>query len=249
MHRVVSALFAVALVAAAPSTASAQVVTNVNWDGLFVGAHVGTTFRVPGFSTMEAGPNFYNSPLDVIDADGSGGAVIGLQAGWNKTLPHNLLVGGEFSFGKLGYSGSGVSTLFGGDTEAKVRGGMGWTAVARVGYRITERAMPYFAIGFIGTTAHVSVFDDCTVSPCGGGTVDADGSAMGDDMVWGFGFEHRLPTIIRGKQTSLNISWMNSDFRFDARATDGTYSWNFNPHIPKSVLQVNFNIYLEKWSR
>jgi opacity protein-like surface antigen len=230
------------LTLSAASTASAQ---TFEWQGLYAGANAGFTFRNLNFSAVEGGPDFYNSAFDSINGPVDNGITFGGQVGYNWAVSPSLIVGGELSFGKFGYSGMAASGLFNGDTVAESSGGMGWTALGRAGYALGDRALPYFAFGYLGATNNVSIVDDCDTSPCGGGLIDIAASGMEGRYVWGFGFEYAVkPEAVR--PVSIKVEWLNTDFRTFVTAEDSDLdvSWNFNTHFPRSVLRASVNIHL-----
>lgn len=148
-----------------------------NWSGFYVGLNVGGQF---GHSEdFDFGYNAIDHPFGYSES----GVVAGGQIGYNWQW-HWLVLGPEIDLGYMNLDGSTIdpaSRGSGSDTRASSDSDFYATFRGRIGVALRQWLI-YATGGAIGVNYETRFVDDCSISPCSPGTVDAHKQ----DFDWGY---------------------------------------------------------------
>ena len=218
----VASAIVILLMSATP--ASAQ----VSWRGAYAGVDVGVGFKTQQFGTTDgwfAGTTFQGS-LDPR-------ANIFGHAGFDFQVKQ-VVLGGEAGVGRLGYSGE---MLYGPkqDTKATTAGGVGWTAMGRIGWAYRQ-VMPYFAAGMIGSQNTASIVDECNSGGCGTELGQGAGTTTATKWAVAYGVQIAATKRIAGRGWGLRIDWMQVDSSPIANVFQRDVT---GPAVPGSITVTN----------
>ena len=183
-------------------------VPECSWTGFYVGLHVGGQF---GHSEdFDVHYNAFDHPFGYSESGVIAGGQVGYNWQWNW-----LVLGPEFDLGYMNLDGSTVdprSRRFGAsDTHASSDSDFYTTLRGRIGVALNHWLI-YATGGGIGVNYETRFVDDCSISPCSPGTVDAHKQEIDWGYTVGGGIEHMFNCHWSIKAEYLYFSLDDQDF-------------------------------------
>lgn len=183
--------------------------------GLILGAQVGTSSD----KTAAFGYNADNDEWHYNESGFNAGAEFGYSYLW-----HQFIIGPVVELGYINMQGNGAQPISPGlDTVGKSSSDFYTTFRARLGMDLHHYLL-YATGGAIGVSYTTQVVDNCSIAPCGGGTVNAEKN----DYDWGYtvggGIEHVFEKSWSAKLECLYFNLNNQNFSGTTNLGN-TYNW------------------------